>query len=121
MTNNNQKLGKWGEEKAANYLLYKGYQILEKNLRTPYGEIDLVVLIKSEIVFVEVKTRSSRKYGTPEEAITKKKLQHMLESAENYMQEHEELENDWRIDVIAVEKPGKSEPIIIEHFENISG
>ena len=121
MTKNNHALGEWGEGKAAQYLEGKGYKILGRNLRTPYGEIDLIAQIDSEIIFVEVKTRSSRSFGYPEEAITTKKMQHMIESAESYMQEQEGQQKDWRIDVIAIEKPKDASKPSIEHFENISG
>ena len=121
MTKTNQALGEWGEGKAAEYLEGIGYQILERNFRTPYGEIDLIAQINSEIIFVEVKTRSSRNFGYPEEAITAKKMQHMIESAESYMQEQEDQQKDWRIDVIAIEKPKDVSKPLIEHFENISG
>lgn len=121
MTKNNLALGEWGEGKAAEYLEGIGYQILDRNIRTPYGEIDLIAEINSEIVFVEVKTRSSRSFGYPEEAVTSKKMQHMIDSAESYLQEQNDQQKDWRIDVIAIEKlKGKNIPLI-EHFENVSG
>ncbi len=120
MSIDNQALGKWGEEKASDYLIEKGYQVLAHNIRTPYGEIDLLAQDGSCLVFVEVKTRSSKYFGHPEEAITPKKMQHMIESAESYLQKLGE-NKDWRLDVIAIEKEKKSRTPMIEHFENVSG
>ncbi|MBT3239345.1 MAG: YraN family protein [Chloroflexi bacterium] len=120
MSNHKQALGKWGEEKASAYLSGKGFHILAHNIRTPYGEIDLIAQDGSTLVFIEVKTRTTKNFGNPEEAITKKKLQHMIDSAESYMQELEE-KKDWRLDVVAVEKDKNSNSVSIEHFENVNG
>ena len=113
----NIQLGKWGEQQAEKFLLEKGYQILTRNVRTPYGEIDLIAQKDEILVFVEVKTRSSRTYGNPEEAVTETKLTHMIDSAESYLQENTDSLQDWRIDVIAVTKTSGYNPEII-HFEN---
>jgi putative endonuclease len=112
----NQKIGRWGEEMAAEYLRERGYEIVDKNARTPYGEIDLVARRDDLTVFVEVKTRTSRRFGLPEEAITPRKQAHMLAAAEHYAAEHEI--DSWQADVLAVEgAPGKAPSI--EHFENV--
>ncbi len=110
----NQRVGQWGEEAAAAYLKEHGFDILERNVRTPYGEIDLVAGSSDFTVFVEVKTRASLSLGPPEIAITPRKRKHMLESAAFYAQargiEH------WQIDVLAVQKHGGGAEIT--HFEN---
>ncbi|WP_276661388.1 YraN family protein, partial [Syntrophomonas wolfei] len=62
----NRELGLWGEELAAQYLGKKGYKILERNFYTRYGELDLVCEKDDNIVFVEVKTRRSTRFGSPE-------------------------------------------------------
>lgn len=129
MSKSRQTLGRWGEDLAAGYLLEQGYTILERNARTPYGEIDLVasqvILLPQEgmpatcaTVFVEVKTRSSRLFGFPEEAVTPRKQAHMLAAAQAYLQAHPDLEGDWRIDVIAIERSRPGGPGVIRHFEN---
>jgi putative endonuclease len=115
--NRNQKIGQWGEEAAAAYLAEKGYQILERNTRTPYGEIDIVTSIEGVTVFVEVKARTSRSFGLPEEALTPRKLKHMRAAAGHYAAEHEI--DTWQCDAIAVEGiPGVTPRI--EHFENVT-
>ena len=129
MSNSRQAFGRWGETLAAEYLAERGYTILECNARTPYGEIDLVARQAEEVspgesageystIFVEVKTRSSRAFGLPEEAVTRRKQAHMLAAAQSYLQQHPELEGSWRIDVIAIQRYEPSRPPTIHHFEN---
>jgi len=117
MTNARQKLGRWGEDLAARFLTERGYTILEQNARNPYGEIDLVAQKGGTTTFVEVKTRTSKLFGYPEEAITPKKQEHLLASALHYLQTHPELGEDWQIDVVAIRK-WRNEPPEIVHFEN---
>jgi putative endonuclease len=112
------QLGRWGEEHAAKYLEEKSYEILDRNVRTPYGEIDLVAQNTGGLVFVEVKTRSSGAFGNPEEAVTASKLTHMIESAECFLQDRPDLQQDWQIDVIAIRKIAGQKPEIV-HFENV--
>ncbi len=114
-----KRLGGWGETIAAEYLTGNGYVILERNFRTQYGEIDLIALDKEILVFVEVKTRTSRKFGYPEEAISPKKKEHLLASAQAYLQTHQEMERDWRIDVLAIERIDRNSLPEITQFENI--
>ena len=110
----NQRVGKWGEQAAADYLKGRGYEIVAGNVRTPYGEIDLIAKKEGFLVFVEVKARTSKTFGPPEVAVTPRKQQHMLSCAEHYAQQNEI--DHWQIDVIAVEQvDGKPE---ITHFEN---
>jgi len=118
MNDRRQRIGRWGEQIAADYLVNKGFRLLGRNVRTPYGEIDLLCQRESQIVFVEVKTRTSNTFGYPEDSVTPRKQAHMLSSAEHYLQEHE-IDNDWQCDVIAVEgSPGGKAPRIT-HFENV--
>jgi len=124
LSQDRQKLGRWGENHAAEYLIELGYKVIEKNVRTPYGEIDLIAqkvskVSKDEIttVFVEVKTRSSQTFGYPEEAITPRKRENLLSAVEHYLQENPDLTGYWRIDVIAIEQYPDHSPII-NHFEN---
>ncbi|GAB4460879.1 MAG: YraN family protein [Anaerolineales bacterium] len=111
----NQRVGKWGEQTAAQYLAQKGCEILGQNVRTPYGEIDIVARQGDLTLFVEVKTRTSNRMGLPEEAITARKREHMIACAEHYAAEHEI--DHWQIDVISVEgKPGSTPKVT--YFEN---
>ena len=115
MSKHRQKIGAWGEGVAAEYLEEHGYEVIDRNIRTPYGEIDILAEKDGFISFVEVKTRTTGSYGPPEISITPRKQEHMVAAAEYYAQENEI--DHWQIDVIAVEgKPGKQP--IITYFEN---
>jgi putative endonuclease len=127
MTKSRQDLGRWGESVAADYLSSQGYEIINRNVRTPYGEIDLITQQRTGdqstfplvvTVFVEVKTRSSKLFGSPEEAISRRKQNHMLSAAQSYLQQHSEVAGNWRIDVISVELSHSQETPVITHFEN---
>ena len=115
--NHNQSIGKWGETTAEEYLRAKGYTILGNNIRTPHGEIDIIASIEGLIVFVEVKARTSRKFGLPEAALTYRKLGHMRASAEYYAASRDI--GSWQCDAIAVERIQNGPPQI-EHFENVT-
>lgn len=128
MSQSRQELGRWGEALAADYLVDQGYTIVARNERTPYGEIDLVAqkvsgpTVESRqpqevLVFVEVKTRTSQSFGYPEEAVTPRKQMNLISAAQHYLQEHPDLDLDWHIDVIAIERYPDRAPII-HHFEN---
>lgn len=111
----NQRIGKWGEDAVAAYLAERGYEIIARNARTPYGEIDIIAKQAEITIFVEVKTRTSNKMGLPEDSVNLRKQAHMLACAEHYSAENEI--NHWQIDVVAVEGKAESEPKIT-HFEN---
>jgi putative endonuclease len=126
MKTRRQSLGRWGEDLAARYLSDRGCSILERNRRTPYGEIDLVALSldgkgEKTIVFVEVKTRSSASFGLPEVSVDFRKQEHLVNSALHYMQEHPELDCGWQIDVISIQKVKEGKPPRLTHFENAVG
>ena len=115
--NHNQRVGKWGEQRAAEYLGERGYDVAARNVRTPHGEIDLIARKHGLTIFIEVKTRLSESSDPPETAVTGRKQSHMMASAEYYAQEHE-LDH-WRIDVIAVQQIAGE--IEVRHFENAVG
>ena len=108
-----QGLGRTGERLAAEELSRRGYRILEQNFRCSYGEIDLVMEDEQDLVFVEVKTRRGNAYGLPEEAVTSRKRQKIVQVACHYLDLHTCAERSWRIDVVAVQlsRGGKPEEI----------
>ena len=115
MTKYKKEIGAWGEEMAADWLAEHGYQIVARNVRTPYGEIDIIAQQADVTIFIEVKTLTSSVNFFPETNITPAKQQHMLNSAQQYAAEHNI--DHWQIDALAIEgKPG-SKPTIT-HFEN---
>ena len=118
MSTQRQALGQWGESRAVEYLQSLGYTILGRNVRTRFGELDMVARRAGVTVFVEVKTRSGSSYGPPEASVTPAKLAHIYTSAQAYLLAHPELEGDWRVDVIAIQRRGVNQLPEIVHFEN---
>ena len=113
-----QRIGQWGEDVAKNFLAGKGLIPIAANLRTQYGEIDLIMKDGNTIVFIEVKTRTSKKFGLPEVSITPRKRLHLKQTAEYLMQMHPEWGEYWRIDVLAISgRPTEKGPEI-HWFEN---
>jgi putative endonuclease len=120
--NGNKKLGKWGEVKARQYLEEKGIVILGINQRTHYGELDIIGQDDGQVVFFEVKTRRSNSFGFGEESISRVKQEHLVNSAEEYIQSHQNLGEDWRIDVVVIDGSPTDLKIVIRWFKNaVSG
>ncbi len=114
MTSGKQRLaiGRWGEDIAARYLARHGYEILDRNYRTPAGELDIVAREGDAIVFVEVKTRRSSAFGPPQAAVTPTKAAHIIAAAQHYLLDTARESGDWRIDVVAVFGNPKVKPDI---------
>jgi len=113
-----QRVGRLGEEAARKFLKKRGYRIRETGFRCPRGEIDIVAQRKDWLVFVEVRTRSSPDFGTPEESITQTKKERLIASALTYNSTHQNLPPQWRIDVVGIELDDKGKPRRIEHIES---
>ena len=96
-------VGAFGEGIAKDYLEKHGYEVIQTNFRCSVGEIDIVARDKDYIVFVEVRTRRSSGFGTPEESITPAKKAKLIDLAHFYLQEHGDPSSLWRIDVVAVD------------------
>ncbi len=99
--NNRSALGKKGEDIALQYLLNKGYTLVEKNWRFHHKEVDIIARDGQDLVFVEVKTRSSDWFGAPEEAVDGRKRQFMTLAAEAFVS-FRQLDVDIRFDVVSV-------------------
>lgn len=124
-----QDLGQLGENIACRYLVEKGYKIVERNFRKPWGEIDIIAKARDKVlVFVEVKT--VRQYNdnfvnddsiiTAESQLTKSKLQKLQRTASLYVGHNQELVNDdrgWQIDLLALTI--KENNYVIKHYKNI--
>jgi putative endonuclease len=100
----NQALGKLGEELAVNYLIGQGYEIVTTNYRMRRGEIDIIATQGKSIIFCEVKTRASLKYGTPASAVTHEKRKHIVKVAHNFLNGGQWEDYCPRFDVIEVYK-----------------
>jgi putative endonuclease len=97
------KLGSRGEDLAAALLQARGLTVIARNYRCRFGEIDVVCAQGAVTVFCEVKLRRSVLFGVPEEAITPRKLQRLILSAQTYLEEQGRADSDWRIDLVAIE------------------
>jgi len=96
-------LGKKGEDIAVKYLKKKGYEILDKNYKTSIGEIDIIAKDKDIIVFIEVKTRITKRFGEPFESITKEKKYRIFKIALFYLTKNKNLSHlQIRFDVISI-------------------
>lgn len=94
-------LGETGELLAANYLKTKGFTILATNFRYKRAEIDLIACNEEILVFAEIKTRSSDKFGFPEEFVSNRKIELFLTAAEEFIETHN-WQKDIRFDIIAI-------------------
>lgn len=117
----NKNLGDFGEKAAVEYLKNKGYEILKEKYLVKGGEIDIVAYLDNTLVFAEVKTRSSDKFGAPSEAVDKRKIERLKVAAEEYYRENPH-DGEIRFDVFEIYADFVSdEPRLkeINHIENI--
>ena len=118
--NNSLQIGVLGEKLAADFLKKKKYRIIETNFRKGFGEIDIIAIDEEVLVFVEVKTRTSGKYGTPLEAIANWKLDTLVRTVQYYVKSHLNIPEALRIDAISVELTRNNTVKKIQHVKNIS-
>jgi putative endonuclease len=116
VNNARQVLGKEGERIAEQFLKKKGYKLVERNYRCAAGEIDLILLDRRVIVFVEVKTRTGHGFGTPLEAVEFRKQRKMIHAAQYFLSAKGLHQREARFDVVGISWP-QSEPLV-EHIEN---
>ncbi|MGD8290700.1 MAG: YraN family protein [Desulfobacterales bacterium] len=102
MRNNRQAFGEQGESLAVWYLKKNGYKIIEQNYRTKLGEIDIIAKEKKTLVFAEVKSRRSMRFGNPKWAITPKKQRTLSMVALSYLKATKQSNAKARFDVIAI-------------------
>ena len=111
--------GQRGEDIAERYLTRRGYTIITNNWYRREGEIDIIAKDKNGcLVFVEVKTRRSTKYGLPEEAITPRKMRNLVRASEYYLMQKRLFDYPARIDVIAIMIDYSTRHIRLKHFRN---
>ena len=116
-----QDTGNLGEKLAAEFLNKQGYTVLQTNYRCPEGEMDIIARQKDCLVFIEVRTRRGKEFGSPEESITPAKMEKLRRVAAHYRQVHDDMPDAWRIDVVAVELDRQNRPLRIELIENAVG
>jgi len=108
-------LGERGEAIALTHLQKQGYTILEKNYRYLKAEVDLIALKEGVLAVVEVKTRSDRSFGLPQDFVSKKKIKLMVMAVDHYIQARD-LDVDVRFDIIAIVI--EKETVSLEHLED---
>ena len=122
MQNSKQVLGATGEEIAVDYLVSQGYVVFDRNWRSKSGEIDIIASEKfnsqDELIFIEVKTRSSRDYGDPIQAITATKYLRMYRLALEWLSENSASREAWRLDVISI-VISRAQEIEIDHLKRV--
>ncbi len=95
--------GRRGEDIAARWLREHGYRILERNYRRRFGEVDIIARHRDALVFIEVKSRGSSRFGTPLDSITPEKQRRLVMVAQDYLCRHGGSEQPCRFDVLAIE------------------
>lgn len=117
-----KELGLRGERIAARFLSQRGYTIITTRWLKRVGEIDIVAYDSStkELVFVEVKTRTSTAYGWPEESVTGRKLEKITKTAEWFLLEKKyPPSQEWRIDVVSIIVAEETNSAHISHFKRV--
>lgn len=109
------ELGKKGEKLAVDYLLKKGYDIVERNYRFDKAEVDIIAKKDDILAIVEVKTRSTIDFGNPQDFVKPKQIQRLVKAVDEYVTVNR-LDVEVRFDIIAIVKSGKAYDI--EHLEN---
>ena len=118
MTTPRSRLGALGETVAAAHLEAQGLNVVDCNFRTRYGEVDIIAEDAGTLVFVEVKTRRSLAFGTPEESVTPRKRARLAKVAAAYLQLHGLEQRNWRIDVVGVALQ-RTGPATINHVRAV--
>ncbi len=102
MTNNHLITGKKGEEIAVNFLINKGFNILEQNYRAPHAEVDIIAKDIDVVCFIEVKTRTSTSKALAKQAVNRKKQKKIIMGAQTYLKSNRLFNVRARFDVIEV-------------------
>ena len=113
-----RETGILGEKIAGDFLRKRGYHILETNYRCPEGEIDIIARDKDCLVFVEVRSKTSTEFGSPEESITRGKIQRLVTATARYRQSHQNLPSSYRIDIVAIEMDRTGKPSRVDLIKN---
>ena len=121
MTKRTKTLGDAGEDVATTYLQNKGYNILAKNFRySRFAEVDIIAKIDDIVIFVEVKTRRSQKYGTPAEAVNIQKQHKIFKAATKFLKDNNLFDISCRFDIIEVfaSNEGEAASYKVNHIQN---
>lgn len=115
----NRFIGQQNEVSAINFLIEKGYKIITQNFYFGHGEIDIVAVKEKIIIFVEVKSRKSDQFGTPEKAVNRKKIALLMRTADGFLSKNSQFSTyEKRMDVISILH--SEQKTQIDHYENIT-
>ena len=109
------ELGKKGEQLAVDFLFKNGYEIVERNYRFDKAEVDIIARKDNILAIVEVKTRSTKDFGNPQDFVKSKQIKNLVKAVDEYVNEND-LDIEVRFDIIAIVKEKKG--FKIEHLEN---
>jgi putative endonuclease len=112
-------IGKYGEDLAKNFLIKRGYEIIESNKKISYWELDIVAKKGKEIIFVEVKTLSSKKMGPAEEALKSRQIKFLKKAISIYCWQKRINPNLIRLDFIAINLSREKKTANLKHYKNI--
>lgn len=119
--NYNQKVGQFGERLAGEFLIRNGYRIIEKNIKTSYKELDIVSFKDNSLIFVEVKTRTTLRYGSADEALFSRKLKNLKRAIGIYLRNFNKTKfKNIRLDLIAVDIDKPKKTAKIKHYKNVA-
>ena len=113
--------GSWGEERALSFLLSRGYRLLERNYRSRYGELDLIMRDDRFLVFAEVKARKRKSFARAREAVTPAKRERLVKTARLWLAENEDVRLQPRFDVVEIYAPEGEGSVLVEinHLQNV--
>lgn len=117
VTRHRQALGRLGEDEAVAYLKKQGYRLLQRNYRCRLGEIDIIVMDGETLVFVEVRSRSSGRFGLPQESIHWHKQSKVRKVAQYYLKAVQKEEVAVRFDVLALLFERENQSVQVEHIK----
>ena len=115
----NQRIGKFGENLAKDYLVRRGYQIIDLNVKLSYQELDIVARKHGLVIFIEVKTRISQIYGPAEDAFAFRKSERFKKGIEMYIKNNKISADDIRADLITVDINSIKKTAKIKHYKDI--
>ncbi|MEA3398787.1 MAG: YraN family protein [Patescibacteria group bacterium] len=115
----NQKVGKFGEDLACQYLLSKGYKIVRRNIKLSYQEIDIIAKIKEKIIFIEVKTRTSNVFGQADESFYKQKMKNLKKALNIYLGGKKIDPDNARLEFIAIDIDKIRKIANIKHYKDL--
>lgn len=119
MKNRNCQIGAWGEEVARKYLETKGYRHIVSNVKLSFFELDLIMEFEEKIIFVEVKTRLGKKFGSAEDMVGRAKIDKIKKGAAIFLGGYRGCYKDVRFDFLALDVKVSDRAVKIKHYKDV--